>query len=385
VDLSLSAEQQAVIDTVARFVEREVRPAARALEHADAYPTALVERMRQLGLFGMGVPVEHGGLGLDYVTYGRVFEELSRGWMSLAGVLGTHGMVCYLVRSFGTDEQKRALLPRLASGELRGALALTESQGGSDVANLRTRARRDGSGYVLDGEKQFITNTHVEGDLFAVAARTGGDGASGISCFLVEKSACAPGTLVEGTPLKKLGYKGLKTSPVTFDECRVEASRLLGGVEGHGFQQVMSGLEVGRINVAARAVGVARAALEDSLAYAKERVTFGKPIVEHQAIAHKLADMATDVEAARWLYVAAAAKKDRGKRADLESSMAKLFASTMCTRATLEGIQIHGGYGYTDEHDVERYYRDAPLFTVGEGTNEILRTLIAKQLAKRSS
>lgn len=368
-----------MIDTVARFVEREVRPTARTLEHADAYPTALVEKMRALGLFGMGVPVEHGGLGLDYVTYARVFEELSRGWMSLAGVLGTHGIVCYLVREFGTDEQKRSLLPKLASAELRGGLALTEPEGGSDVAHLRTTARRDGTGWLLRGSKQFITNTH-EGNVFAAVARTGGDGASGLSCFIVEKAACPAGTLVEGTPLKKLGYKGLKTSALTFDGA---PGQLLGAVENRGFAQVMSGLEVGRINVAARAVGVARAALEDSLAYAKERVTFGKPIVEHQAIAHKLADMATDVEAARWLYLAAAAKKDRGERADLESSMAKLFASTICARATLEGIQIHGGYGYTDEYDVERYYRDAPLFTVGEGTNEILRSVIAKQLVKR--
>jgi alkylation response protein AidB-like acyl-CoA dehydrogenase len=374
-------EKDAIVDTVRRFVEREVRPAARALEHADAYPTQLVARMRELGLFGMGVPVEHGGLGLDYVTYARVFEELSRGWMSLAGVLGTHGIVCYLVREFGTDEQKRSLLPKLASAELRGGLALTEPEGGSDVAHLRTTAKHDATGWRLQGAKQFITNTH-EGNVFAAVARTGGDGASGLSCFIVEKSACPAGTLVEGTPLKKLGYKGLKTSSLTFDGA---PGQLLGAVENRGFAQVMSGLEVGRINVAARAVGVARAALEDSLAYAKERVTFGKPIVEHQAIAHKLADMATEVEAARWLYLAAAAKKDRGERADLESSMAKLFASTICARATLEGIQIHGGYGYTDEYDVERYYRDAPLFTVGEGTNEILRGVIAKGLLRRGS
>jgi alkylation response protein AidB-like acyl-CoA dehydrogenase len=320
---------------------------------------------------------------VDYVTYARVFEELSRGWMSLAGVIGTHGIVCYLARNFGTDEQQRRWLPRLAAGELRGALALTEPEGGSDVANLRTSARLDGEQYVLSGAKQFITNTH-EGNAFAVVARTGGPGAAGLSAFLVEKSAVTPDTLIEGQPLKKLGYKGLKTSPLTFDECRVSKDALIGGVEGQGFSQVMSGLEVGRINVAARAVGVARAALEDSLAYAKTRVTFGKPIVEHQAIAHKLADMATDIEAARWLYLAAAAKKDRGQRCDVEAGMAKLFASTICTRATLEGIQIHGGYGYTDEYDVERYYRDAPLFTVGEGTNEILRTVIAKGLVKRS-
>jgi len=373
-----------MVDTVRRFVEREVRPTARALEHADEYPTALVERMRELGLFGMGVAVEHGGLGLDYVTYARVFEELSRGWMSLAGVLGTHGIVCYLVATFGTEAQRRALLPRLASGALRGGLALTEPEGGSDVAGLRTRARLTGGAWSISGAKQFITNTH-EGNLFAVAARTGAAGAAGISLFLVEKTAARAHSMIEGAPLKKLGYKGLKTSALTFDECLVEAEALVGGEPNRGFEQVMSGLEVGRINVAARAVGVARAALEDSLAYAKTRVTFGKPIVEHQAIAHKLADMATDVEAARWLYLAAAHKKDRGERCDLEAAMAKLFASTMCARATLEGIQIHGGYGYTDEYDVERYYRDAPLFTVGEGTNEILRTLIAKQLARRSS
>lgn len=383
-DLSLSTEQRALTETVRRFVDREVRKVARELEHADQYPTALVERMRELGLFGMGVPKEHGGLGLDYVSYALVFEELSRGWMSLAGVLGTHGIVCYLIATFGTEDQKTRLLPRLAEGVLRGGLALTEPQGGSDVAHLQTRARKVEGGFVLDGEKQFITNTH-QGNLFAVVARTGGDGAAGLSCFLVDKSEIDPVTLVEGKPLAKLGYKGVRTSSLTLAGCRVPEHALLGAQAGAGFAQVMSALEVGRINVAARAVGVARAALEDSLAYAEERVTFGRPIVEHQAIAHKLADMATDLEAARLLTLAAAAKKDRGERADLEASMAKLFASTMCTRATLEGIEIHGGYGYTDDFDVERYYRDAPLFTVGEGTNEILRTVIARGLRRRRS
>jgi len=374
-----------LIDTVRRFVEREVRPTARALEHADQYPHALVERMVELGLFGMGVPTEFDGLGLDYVTYARIFEELSRGWMSLAGVIGTHGIVCYVVREFGTDEQKRRWLPALAQARLRGGLALTEPQGGSDVAHLQTRARQDGDGWILDGEKQFITNTH-EGNVFLVVARTGGAGAGGLSAFVVEKARVAagtlPNTLIEGKPLKKLGYKGLKTSSLTFDGCRVDGDALVGGVPGRGFAQVMSGLEVGRINVAARAVGVARAALEDSLAYARERQTFGRAIVEHQAIAHKLADMATGVTAARELYLAAARKKDAGERADLEAAMAKLFASEMCARATLDGIEIHGGYGYTDEFDVERYYRDAPLFCVGEGTNEILRSVIAKRLVQ---
>ena len=373
---------QELIDEVRRFVEREVRPTARALEHADEYPRALVERMAALGLFGMGVPSDFDGLGLDYVTYARIFEELSRGWMSLAGVLGTHGIVCYVVREFGTDEQKRRLLPALAAGTLRGGLALTEPQGGSDVAHLSTRAKEDGrGGFILDGEKQFITNTH-EGNVFLVVARTGGAGASGLSAFVVEKARVAAGSLIEGKPLGKLGYKGVKTSSLTFDGCRVDGDALVGGVPGRGFAQVMSGLEVGRINVAARAVGVARAALEDSLAYAQQRQTFGRAIVEHQAIAHKLADMATGVAAARELYLAAARKKDAGERADLEAAMAKLFASEMCARATLDGIEIHGGYGYTDELDVERYYRDAPLFCVGEGTNEILRTVIAKRLVQ---
>ena len=371
-----------LIETVRRFVDREVRPTARALEHADQYPHALVERMAELGLFGMGVPAEHDGLGLDYETYARIFEELSRGWMSLAGVLGTHGIVCYIVREFGTDAQKRRWLPALANARLRGGLALTEPQGGSDVANLQTRARQDperSGGFILDGQKQFITNTH-EGNVFVVVARTGAAGASGLSAFVVEKERVAEGMLVEGKPLGKLGYKGVKTSSLTLDGCRVDADALVGGEPGHGFAQVMSGLEVGRINVAARAVGVARAALEDSLAYAQQRHTFGRAIVEHQAIAHKLADMATGIAAARALYLAAARKKDAGERADLEAAMAKLFASEMCARATLDGIEIHGGYGYTDELDVERYYRDAPLFCVGEGTNEILRSVIAKRL-----
>lgn len=370
-----------LVEVVRKFVEREVRPTARALEHADQYPHALVERMAELGLFGLGVPTEYDGLGLDYVTYARIFEELSRGWMSLAGVIGTHGIVCYVVREFGSDEQKRRWLPALAQARLRGGLALTEPQGGSDVANLTTRARRDGDGWILDGQKQFITNTH-EGNVFLVVARTGGAGAGGLSAFVVEKTRVAAGTLVEGKPLGKLGYKGLKTSSLTFDGCRVDDDALVGGEPGRGFAQVMSGLEVGRINVAARAVGVARAALEDSLAYAQERQTFGRAIVEHQAVAHKLADMATGVAAARELYLAAARKKDAGERADLEAAMAKLFASEMCARATLDGIEIHGGYGYTDELDVERYYRDAPLFCVGEGTNEILRSVIAKRLVQ---
>lgn len=374
-----------LIDTVKRFVDREVRPTARALEHADEYPHALVARMIELGLFGLGVPADFDGLGLDYETYARIFEELSRGWMSLAGVIGTHGIVCYVVREFGTDAQKRRWLPSLAAARLRGGLALTEPQGGSDVANLQTRARRDGDDWILDGHKQFITNTH-EGNAFLVVARTGGAGASGLSAFVVEKERVAAGTipnsLIEGKPLKKLGYKGVKTSSLTLDGCRVDGDALVGGVEGRGFAQVMSGLEVGRINVAARAVGVARAALEDSLAYAQERQTFGRAIVEHQAIAHKLADMATGVAAARELYLAAARKKDAGERADLEAAMAKLFASEMCARATLDAIEIHGGYGYTDELDVERYYRDAPLFCVGEGTNEILRTVIARRLVQ---
>ena len=368
-----------LIDTVRRFVEREVRPTARALEHADAYPRALVERMAELGLFGLGVPTQYEGLGLDYVSYARIFEELSRGWMSLAGVIGTHGILCYVIAQFGSDEQKRRWLPRLASGALRGGLALTEPQGGSDVAHLQTRARADGDGFVLDGHKQFITNTH-EGNVFLVVARTGGEGAGGLSAFVVDKAAVAPGTLIEGKPLGKLGYKGLKTSSLTLDGCRVAGDCLVGGVAGRGFAQVMSGLEVGRINVAARAVGVARAAFEDSLAYARERVTFGRPIVEHQAIGHKLADLATQLEAARLLYLAAARKKDAGERCDLEAAMAKLFASEMCARATLAAIEIHGGYGYSDELDVERYYRDAPLLCVGEGTNEILRTVIARRL-----
>jgi alkylation response protein AidB-like acyl-CoA dehydrogenase len=374
-----SDERQAVLAAVRRFVEEKVRRSARRLDHADEYPTELVEEMARLGLFGMGVPTAYGGLGLDTETYARVFEELSRGWMSLSGVLGTHGIACYLIASFGSERQRQALLGRLAEGSLRAGLALTEPSGGSDVASLRTSARPAPEGYTLSGEKQFITNTH-HGSAFVVLARTGGPGAGGLSAFFVEKAKVRG--LVEGQPLKKLGYRGLVTSSITFEDCHVEADALIGEVPGHGFAQVMSGLELGRINVAARAVGVAQAALDDSLSYARGRVTFGRPIVEHQAIAHKLADMATDIEAGRLLYLSAARKKDAGERADLEAGMAKLFASTMCARATLEAIQIHGGYGYTEEFDVERYYRDAPLFTVGEGTNEILRTLIARGLVR---
>jgi len=371
-----------VVEAVRRFVDRDVIPVASELEHNDEYPHALVARMKELGLFGATIPSQYGGLGLSFVNYARIMAELSRGWMSLAGVINSHLIMGYIIANHGTEAQKNYFLPEMAAGAKRGGLGLTEPHAGSDVQSIKTVASRHGDNYVLAGAKMFITNS-LNGTMLAVAAKTDPKAQpayAGISVFAVEKSPRGP---TVSRPLKKLGYKGIDTCEVLFEDLEVPAANLIGGVEGQGFKQLMSALEVGRINVAARAVGVARAALEDSLSYARERHTFGRAIVEHQAIAHKLADMATGVEAARALYLVAARKKDAGERADLEAAMAKLFASEMCARATLDGIEIHGGYGYTDEFDVERYYRDAPLFCVGEGTNEILRTVIAKRLAER--
>ena len=371
-----------IVNLVRDFVKRDVEPVAARLDKEDIVPHDLIDRMKELGLFGITVPEEYGGMGLDYTTFASIFEELSKGLMSISGAIGTHHILTYVLTHYGTEEQKRHFLPDLASGRKRGGLALTEPGGGTDVANLQTTADRDGEEYVINGTKMFITNGRY-GDTFCLLART--DRAAepkhrGISAFVVEKGGAG---FRVGRDLDKLGYRGLDTCELIFEDFRIPAENLIGGVENQGFGQVMSGLETGRINVAARAVGVAQAAFEASIRYAQQREAFGKAISQHQAIQLKLADMATKIQAARLLTYDAAQKKDSGQRVDLESGMAKLFASEICQEITLEAMRIHGGYGYIRESPVERYYRDAPLMIIGEGTNEILRLVIARQLLRR--
>ena len=371
-----------VLDTVRRFVAREVVPVASRLEHANEYPCDLVERMKELGLFGATIPAEYGGLGLGYSTYSQIVEELCRGWMSLSGVLNTHLMFAYVLNAHGTAEQKQRYLPPMARGEHRAALCLTEPHAGSDTQAIRTTARRDGDHYVVNGAKMFITNARTA-TIYSLVVKTDPTASPphrGMSLLAAEKDA--PGVEI-GRDIDKLGYKGIETCEVSFEDFRVPVASLVGGVEGRGLQQVLSGLEVGRINIASRAVGVAQAALEDAIRYAQERTAFGKPICEHQAIQLKLADMATKIEAARLLTRQAAAMKDRGERCDLEAGMAKLFASETCQEVSLEAMRVLGGYGYTKEFRVERYYRDAPLMIIGEGTNEIQRLVIARGLIQR--
>ena len=377
------SEVRSQITTLVRdFVRREVEPIAQRYDNEDIYPQELIEPMREMGLFGITIPEEYGGLGLDYTTFAVIFEELSRGWMSVSGIIGTHHVLAHIVTNYGTADQKERILPRLASGELRGGLALTEPEAGSDVQNISTTATRDGEEYVIQGTKMFITNAE-HGNAFAVLTKTDPNAEPrhrGMSCFFVEKPN--PGIRV-GQHLDKLGYRGLDSSELIFEDCRVGAEDLIGEVEGQGFKHVMSGLEGGRINVAARAVGVATAAFDAAIRYAQQREAFGEPIANHQAIQIKLANMATKIQAARLLTYDAAAKKDAGERVDLEVGMAKLFASETCGEVAMEAMRIHGGYGYIKDFDVERYYRDAPLMIIGEGTNEIQQLLIARRLLER--
>lgn len=376
------AEQRQILSTIRRFVEREVKPVASELEHRDEYPHALVERMKDLGLFGAIIPAEYGGMGLSFTTYALIIEEICRGWMSLTGVLNSHLLFAHILALFGTEAQKRRLLPAMASGEKRGGLALTEPHAGSDVQRIRTTAKRRGDHYLINGSKMFITNAR-HGNILAVAAKTDPDADpayAGISLFAAEKGA--PGLTVS-RDIKKLGYKGLDTCELAFEDFPAPADALIGGEEGRGFKHVMGGLEAGRINVAARAVGVAQAAFEEAIRYAQQRETFGKPIFEHQAIQLKLADMATKIEASRLLVRQAAEKKDAGERCDLEAGMAKLFASEACEEVALEAMRVLGGYGYTQEFPVERFYRDAPLMIIGEGTSEIQKLVIARNLLKK--
>jgi alkylation response protein AidB-like acyl-CoA dehydrogenase len=375
-------ENSAIVEEVRRFVDREVIPVAHELEKHDTYPVELVEKLKTLGLFSSTIPEAYGGLGMDFFTYAQIIEELSRGWMSLGGIVNTHILVAYMIATYGTEEQRASLLPRMAEGKMRGGICLSEANAGSDVQAIRMTAVREGDDYVLNGSKLWVTNGQ-RGGIFAVLARTDTTARPpyrGMSVFLVERGA--PGLTASRT-FEKLGYKGVETAELVFSDVRVPASRLLGGVEGEGFKHAMSGLEVGRINVAARAVGVAQAAFNDAIRYAQQRSTFGKPIAQHQAIQLKLADMATRIEAARLLVRQAAIKKDRGERCDLEAGMAKLFATEMCQHVTLEAMRIHGGYGYTKEFNVERYYRDAPFMLVAEGTSEIQKLVIARQLLEK--
>ena len=378
----LDDEERAIVETVRDFVDREVRPVARELEQAGAYPAGLIEQMKQLGIFGLAIPEPYGEVRVSTECYVYVTEELARGWMSLAGAMGGHTVVAKLIVAFGTDEQKESYLPRMATGEVRAAMALTEPGGGSDLQAIRTTARRDGAGYIVDGTKTWISNAR-RSRLIALLCKT--DPAAepayrGISLLLAEHG---PGLTVS-RDLPKLGYKGVESCEISLDGYRTPAGSLLGGTEGRGFAQMMAGLETGRIQVAARALGVARAAFEDSLRYAQEREAFGRPIWQHQSIGNYLADMATKLTAARQLVLFAARRLDGGQRADMEAGMAKLFASEVAMEIALNAVRIHGGYGYSTEFDVERYFRDAPLMIVGEGTNEIQRGVIARQLVARA-
>ena len=377
----LSTEEQDVVAAVRDFVDREVRPVARGLEHADEYPAQLVEQMKELGVFGLAVPEPWGEAPVSMPCYALVTAELARGWMSLAGAMGGHTVVAKLLVAFGTREQQDRWLPRMATGEVRATMALTEPGGGSDLQAMTTVARRDGDGYVVDGAKTWITNSR-RSRLIALLCKT--DPAAqprhrGVSVLLVEHG---PGLTVS-KDLPKLGYKGVESCELAFDGYRAPADAVLGGVEGRGFAQMMTGLETGRIQVAARALGVGQAAFDDALRYAQERESFGRPIWQHQSVGNLLADMATSLTAARQLVLFAAERYESGQRCDLEAGMAKLFASETAMRIALDAIRVHGGHGYSTEFDVERYFRDAPLMIVGEGTNEIQRDVIARQLVAR--
>ncbi|MCW2553833.1 MAG: putative acyl-CoA dehydrogenase [Mycobacterium sp.] len=380
----LNEEEAMLVETVRAFVDRDVRPTVREMEHANEYPEAWIEQMKRIGIFGLAIPEEYGGSPVSTPCYVEVTQELARGWMSLAGAMGGHTVVCKLLTLFGTEEQKRKYLPVMATGEMRATMALTEPGGGSDLQNMTTTALPagpDSSELVINGAKTWISNARRSG-LIALLCKTDPKATprhQGISVVLVEHGQ----GLTVSKDLPKLGYKGVESCELSFDDCRVPAAAILGGVAGNGFSQMMKGLETGRIQVAARALGVATAALDDSLRYAQDRESFGKPIWKHQAVGNYLADMATKLTAARQLTLHAARRYDSGERADMEAGMAKLFASEVAMEIALSAVRIHGGYGYSTEYDVERYFRDAPLMIVGEGTNEIQRNVIAGQLVAR--
>ena len=369
-----------LLSTVRDFVKHEAIPQAAEHDENDTYPVELIDQMAEMGLFGMTVPEEYGGLGVDVTTFAMVFEELAKGWMSLTGPIGSHSMLTWGITKYGTEDQKKKWLPDLASGKKRGGLALTEPGGGTDVAGMETRAVKDGEEYVINGTKQFITNGR-KGDVFLLLAKTDmntNPPHKGITGFIAEKG---PG-FTSGKDFNKLGYRGVDTTELIFDDYRIDAENVLGNEEGKGFYQVMDSLETGRINVASRAIGVAQAAFEAAIKYAQQRETFGRPISTRQSIQNMLADMATKIHAARLMTRDAAAKKDQGERVDQEAGMAKLYASEICAEVTLDAMRIHGGAGYVKDSPIERYYRDAPLMIIGEGTNEIQRLIIAKNLLK---
>ena len=370
-----------LIPAVKDFVRKEVIPKAAQHDEEDTYPAELVDQMAEIGLFGMVVPEKYGGMGLDVLTFSMVFEELSKGWMSITGPIGTHSMLAFAISKYGTDEQKQRWLPDLATGKKRGGLALTEPSGGSDVAGIKTSAIRDGEEYVINGTKQFITNGQ-HGNVFLLAAKTDTEinpQHKGISAFIAEKG---PG-LTSGAKLNKLGYRGIDTAELVLKDYRISSDELIGDREVEGFFLILDGLEPGRINVAARAVGVAQAAFDAAIMYSQQRETFGRAISTRQSIQNMLADMGTKIHAARLMTNDAARRKDRGERVDVEAGMAKLYASEICGEVTMDAMRIHGGYGFIKDQPVERYYRDAPLMIIGEGTNEIQRLVIAKHLLKR--
>jgi alkylation response protein AidB-like acyl-CoA dehydrogenase len=374
-------EDDEILDAIERWVEKEVRPIARRFDHADEYPAALVEQMKELGLFGATISRQYGGLGLSASTYARLVTLIASAWMAPTGIFNSHLIMAACVERFGTDAQKMQFLPRFATGELRGGLGLTEPNAGTDLQAIRSRATRTDKGYRINGTKTWITNG-VYGTCFAVLVKTDPQAQPahrGMSMFLCEKGA----GFTVGRKLKKLGYKSIDSAELVFDNFDVDAARLIGGEAGKGFHQAVGGLALGRINVAARGLGIATAALKDSMRYAQQRETFGKPIAQHQAIQLKIADMATRAEAARLLIEQAASKYDTGERCDLEAGMAKLFASEAAVENSLEAMRIFGGYSYSTDFDVERYYRDAPLMCIGEGTNEMQRIIIARQMLEK--
>jgi hypothetical protein len=377
--------QQEIVSTVRGFVDKEIIPVATELEHADEYPQEIVDGMKEMGLFGLMIPEEHGGLGESLLTYALVVEEIARGWMSVSGIINTHFIVAYLLRQHGTEEQQKALLPRMATGEVRGSFSMSEPGCGSDVSGITTRARRDGDDFVIDGQKMWITNGGSS-NLLAVLVKTD-EGADSVyrnmTTFLVEKESgfgeTAPGLTIPGK-IEKMGYKGVDSTEAVFDGCRVPATRVLGGDTGRGFYQMMDGIEVGRVNVAARGCGVAQRAFELAISYAQQRSTFGKPIAQHQAVMFRLAEMATKVEAAHSMMVMAARKKDSGERNDVEAGMAKYLASEYCKEVVEDSFRIHGGYGYSKEYEIERLYREAPMLLIGEGTSDIQKMIIGRRL-----
>ncbi|MFI0899225.1 acyl-CoA dehydrogenase family protein [Streptomyces sp. NPDC020983] len=386
----LTEIQREILSTVRDFVDKEILPVATELEHRDEYPLEIVEGLKALGVFGLMIPEEYGGLGESLLTYALAVEEIARGWMSVSGIINTHFIVAYMIRQHGTQEQKDHFLPRMAAGEVRGAFSMSEPGLGSDVSAIRTRAVRDGDDYVINGQKMWLTNGGSS-NLVAVLCRTDeGQPADApphrsMTTFLIEKepgfgpNATVPGLTVPGK-IEKMGYKGVDTTELVLQDVRIPADRVLGGATGRGFYQMMDGVEVGRVNVAARGCGVAKRAFELGIGYAQQRHTFGKQIAQHQAVQFKLAEMATKVEAAHQMMVNAARKKDSGERNDLEAGMAKYLASEFCKEVVEDAFRIHGGYGFSKEYEIERLYREAPMLLIGEGTAEIQKMIIGRRL-----